>query len=355
MIRLLFFIIIAIAFSSGFIWINSTSGLVTFNWLGYNIEINITFFILLLIISFFIFLIVFELISLILNSPLKLKKIFSKKDDEVNYNYLEKGLFGLISGDIKEAESNYNILKNRLGEKSKYKKIFNAYEAKLLQNECRYLEAKEAYKKLLDDKKTKFFAVKGLIETNSLQGNLLETKKYAEIAYNMKPDFTDGAHSLLELYKKSGNIDEVFDFLNKYKRKNFFKKDHHNQIDIDKEFSWAWLNNAEQAFNNADNKTKSNLALNMLIKALKYNYANEKALNLFILKAGELCKISDLRKHFRKHWEHKQNFEPARDYLNTLLNQKGIGKKTILREIATLEKIQKNDKIVNKLKAQFLD
>lgn len=355
MIRLLFFIIIVIVVSTGFIWLSSNSGIVTFNWLGYNIEITITFFLLLLIVLFLIAFIFLELFSLILNSPSKLKRIFSKKDDEVNYSFLEKGLFSLISGDLKDAESNYNILKKRLGEKSKYKNIFNAYEAKLLQQEGRYLEAKEAYNKLFDNKKTKFFAVKGLLETNSLQGNLKETRRYAEIAYDMKPDFKDGAHSLLELYKKSGDIDDVFEFLAKYKRKNFFNKDHYNQIDIDKEYSWAWLEKAKEAFVTADNKAKRNFAYGMLIKAIKYNKANEEAANLLIIKAEELDKISDMKKYYKKHWEYKQNFELTSDYLNVLLNQKGIGKKAILKEISLLEKVQKNDKIVNNLKAQFLE
>jgi len=355
MFKLLTIIITTIAFVLGILWLNENSGIIDINWLGYKIKTNTSFFVLVFVVLFLVLVFLFQLLLTIFNFPSKIKNLFFKQSDNYTYKNLEHGVLNLLSNDLSEAKKVYAKLVNNIGNDSHYKNLFNAFEAKLLQADGNFIEAKKSYEKLLDNKNTKFFAVKGLVESTSLEGNLTEAKNYAEKAYELKPNFKDGAVSLLELYKNTKDYDSAFNFLKKYKKKIWFKKDFNNQINIDKEYSYLWLEKAKDILKEPNiSPLKKILAYDFIIKSLKYDNGNLEAINLLLVNSEKTGNINDLIKYFRKFWAYNQNNELTKKYLEITSKNKKKKAKYINEELLKLSKIKLNTSVLEKLKTEFV-
>jgi len=355
MLKLLILFIFALIISVIFLWLGENSGNVVINWLGYKISLSSNFFLAAVIILIFTVLLFITILSAIKNLPLVFKKNFFKRTEENNFKILEKGILSLLSSDNEEAKNNYNKIKNSLPvNNEKYNNLFYAFEAKLNQNEGNYLIAKNSYEKLAENKNTRFFAVKGLLEIASLSGDLSKAATHAEEAYKIKPDFKDGAHSLLELYKNSGEIDKAFNFINKYKNRFRFKKDHNNQIDTDKEISELWIRKVKKLESyDENNQLKRIFIFDLIIKSLKYNPQNIEAINYLFIYADKLKEYSKLKKYYRIFWSYQQNYELTKQYLMILTKNHEKKKKIVEAELNKLQKIKNNIDIITKIKNEF--
>lgn len=350
-LKLFIILSIALIFSFIVLWFGENSGAIIIKWLGYKISISSNFFILGVIIIIITSYFLIWLLGAILKLPYSFRNSYRSMSEDRNYKLLERGILNLLATDVSEAKTDYERIKNTLPKNNeKYKNLFYAFEAKLNQAEGNYLLAKNSYEKLAENKNTRFFGVKGLLEVASLSGNMAQAANHAEQAYKLKPDFKDGAHSLLELYKNSGEIDKAFNFVNKYKSRFRFRKDHSNQIDTDKELSELWIRKVKKLESyDETNQLKRMFIFNHIIKALKYDPANYDAINYLLNYSEKLKEYSKLKKYYRIYWKYNQNFELTKKYLEILFKEGPKRKKLVKSELAHLQKLKNNIDIIEKL------
>lgn len=347
MFRLLFLFILLAAASYSINWLNENPGELSFTWLGYYIETSFTFAVIALIAILIILSFSYQIIAGIFGVPTYFKRRARKKATEKSLVNISESYAALLSGDIDQARKHTDKLKKIDADNKDIKKISKILDAKISQEEGDLMIANHVYNELLEDKSNEYFATKGLLDSAFKSGNLEESIKLAEKAYELKPNINNGAHSLLELYKKTGNWDKAEKFLYKYKLKHSLFSDKHNKIDVKKEQAAIWFNMAKKHEPSEKQKPAFNeIAYNYIEKALKNDPYDEEILIEFIKVARLMKKDKKARSSVTNYWKKKQSFEVLQNYINSIKEKsdKDTVKKR-MKALDQLESISKDESI----------
>lgn len=318
MIKILTFFTLVIFIALGINWLNLNEGSVEFVWLGYQIKTNISFLVFAILVLLFIIIFALEILKSIFSLPQKAGKAYKNKQINNSLEQIKIGYAALLSGDLALAKKTSIKLLSCPKENKNIVELADILSAKVALEEGSYITANKYYDKLLTNKKNNYYAVKGKLENAFKNGDVETAISMAEKAYKLKPKVKDGAHSVLELYKKSGKIENAEKFLKKYKNKHSLFKDKYNAIDVKKEFSELNYIKAEAIINSQSNQ--KNLYKAMAFAKNSFENADDKIkVTLLILK---ICKIlkdeKTAKKYVEKLWHISPDFECASNYINML-------------------------------------
>ncbi len=287
MIKLITLLLLALTVVYGTSLIFGMGGSVEFLLLGYEIKTSFGFFLFSLFLLTLLIILFFNLLSLLLGFPSIFSTKYRKHKEDQNLRNMRLSYVALLSGDYKSAEKYAAHLK--LTDRSNENLLImqEVLNTTIQKQEGNFLEAERGYKHLLENKQTKFFATQGLLNSNFTKGDINKAIEYAEEAYKQKPDIENGAHSLLELYKKAEKWDKAEEFLKSYRRRYYFRTDMNNKFDDKKELAEIYFKKAilikESALLNDDNL---NEAYSLSYQSLRFSSDNEIYLELFV----DLCK-----------------------------------------------------------------
>lgn len=348
MVKLILLFIILVTASLGFNWLNDNSGSVEFNWLGYQVETSIPFVIVAILIAFFLISIISQFVARIFGVPTFFKGRAQQKFLDKSLANISSSYAALLSGDIEQARLDTNKLKkltNRNDGNKEVNRIVKMLDAKISQEEGNLMIADHTYQELLEDKNNEYFSIKGMLDSAFKSGDVEKSIVLAEKAFKLKPNIKNGAHSLLELYKKVEDWNKAEDFLIKYRKSHYLRDDKYNHIDVQKELAFIWYNQAR--IKNDDNIPASKeFAFNLLEKALKNDPQNELFLLEYIRVAKDLIKDRKIKNKVESFWKNKQSFDVLKLYIDSI---KGKDEKSTLKSklkaIETIAKIKPSDAI----------
>lgn len=355
--RILIFLIFTALVSLGINWVVENNGEISMVWLGYQITTSVAFVIFSLIFVVIIFVLVLQLLYTLLTFPSRVNRKLKEIKVEQNLKDLQVGYAALLSGDFDQARK---ISGKLIDSPSKNKSIENLSQmliAKVAQEDGNKQLADDYFDKFMAKGKTKFFAIKGKLDAAFKAGEVDEAISFAEEAYRLKPKTKDGAHSLLELYKKANKIDKAEEFLNKYKNRHRFFADKYNSIDVEKELAEIWFAKAKDIYSSAGGfKVNLERALKYANKSLSSAPAKQEYVSLSLRICRELKNEKQAKIIAERAWRETQTIELGQIYLEAIGsdNPKESTRKK-LKAIEGLSKIAYNAEIMEILKDRIYD
>ncbi len=355
--RILLFLIFTALISLGINWVVENNGEISMVWLGYQITTSVAFVIFSLIFVMILLVVVLQLLYTLITFPSRVGKKLKEYKVEQNLKDLQIGYAALLSGDFDQAKK---ISHKLIDSPSKNKSIENLSQmliAKVAQEDGNKQLADDYFDKFMAKGKTKFFAIKGKLDAAFKAGDVEEAISYAEEAYRLKPKTKDGAHSLLELYKKANKFDKAEEFLNKYKNKHRFFADKYNSIDVEKELADIWFIKAKEIYGTAGGfKVNLEKALKYVNKSLGFNPNRHEYIALALRICREMKNEKLAKTITEKAWRETQSIELGSIYLETISStdpKESTRKK--LKAIEGLSKISFNSEIIERLKDKIYD
>ncbi len=329
MIRLILFIIILATMSIASVWLADHNGVISIDWLGYHIETTILFATIIFSILFFVLLTLAEW-------------RFSSRADRV-LSALTKGFAAIAVSDIKKAKSASVQVTRLLKKHQSNMPIAHILAAQTAQLEGKADEANVHFSALLENKQTKFAALKGLLVNACQEKDLTQAINYAEQAYKMNAKAGGIAPALLLLYKQAGMWEKAYSFLKSYNRGailSFSSKG--DEFDVNQEKSTIAYLLSLKFYKDGDVKN----ATNIIYTANKLNPAFIPAA-LFAVEIAN--KIGNKRKSLsiiEKTWKYSPHPELAKVYV---LDLEG---KALLKKACKLMKINPTSSDSRKLVAE---
>lgn len=148
------------------------------------------------------FWLLFKLVSLIvafirfaLGDSTAINRFFNRRRERKGYDALAEGMLALASGEPKMAMSKA-VKADRLLQRSDLTLLLTAQAAEQAGDSSK---ATQAYRKLLEDEKTRFVGVRGLMKQQLEDGETDKALKLAEKAFALKPKHVETQNTLLEL------------------------------------------------------------------------------------------------------------------------------------------------------------
>jgi len=329
MLKLIFFLVFLAIFSSCFIWLADNDGVISVEWLGYQIDTNVTYAILAIIIIFFALMTIFRFFLFIINIPTFLKRKQKINNYERSFLKLTEGFVALSQGDSKAAcKSSEQVLKIM---KNQPLALIMAAKSAELEGDTK--KSEKHYSALLENKNTKFLAVKGLLDNAILRNSIDDIVKYGEQAYKMNSDAPAIAPTLLHSYKVQKDWDKAEILLKKYSGDEFFKNEEAAKIAYVKaqEFVESDIGKAISTLENAYKKYPAFTPVVILLAQLLFDFGKAK-------KAANIIESA---------WKNQPHPALTEIYLKIIANEKDkIKLKKVLKLNASNPSLSESNRIV---------
>lgn len=347
MIKLLILLSLIAITTLGVNWINKNPGEVEFIWLGYQVETSVSALFVGFLLIILILIILYKILSPIVFLPFNIKKGAQRRKLEKSLDHIGESYAALLSGDLDNATKSIKRLEKleKNLNNSGISRITKIIHAKILQEEGNLLLANHNFNELLEDKKNEYFATKGLLDSAFKSGDIEKSIELAEKAYKLRPTVKDGAHSLLELYKKAEKWEKAEIFLKRYKSKHLLSQDKNNNIDVNKELALIWYNQAIELSPSPETTNNINIQAHKIISKAIKNLPNNLDIILLYINISQLIgKHSSIKDKVLHFWKNNQSDKLAEVYLNSIeaKNEKAL-KKLKLKAISSLRKIHDSD------------
>jgi len=216
MIRLIFFLIIAIAAAWASVWFADNPGQVqiTEPWGGNSFSPPFGILVLGILLIGVAITVLFELYRTVVTAPKKIGRYRRQKRKERGYEELATGLVAAAAGDVSNAKASTRRAEKLL-EKAPTTLLLGARSAQL---EGKDTEARSKFKEMLKHKETEFLGLRGLLAQAIKDGDKEEALKLAKKAYLRRPNTPWVLTTLFELQTESGAWREAMATVNDMSR-----------------------------------------------------------------------------------------------------------------------------------------
>lgn len=194
MIGLLFFLVIIAAFATGFAWIVDRPGIVTIDWLGHIVEVNIATAIIALIILIVIAMIIWRIALTILRSPQIMSGYFQARKRDKGYRALSKGMIAVGAGDARQA----NEFATKSAKMLKNEPLTLLLQAQAAQLNDKREEVHAAFETMLNNPETRLLGLHGLYMQARHNQESEAARFYAEKAMEGAPNIPWASHATFE-------------------------------------------------------------------------------------------------------------------------------------------------------------
>ncbi len=140
-------------------------------------------------------------IRFLLGDETAITRYFARSRERKGYEALSEGMLAIASGEGKLAQDKA-AKAARLLDKPHVTNLLAAQAAEVAGDNAK---ATEVYRKLLDDDRTRFVGISGLLRQKLAEGDTATALKLAEKAYALKPKHAEVQDTLLELQTREGD------------------------------------------------------------------------------------------------------------------------------------------------------
>jgi HemY protein len=323
MFRIITFFILITLLSLGFVWLDENQGDISMIWLGYEVVFSTSFLFAAIISIAAMFTLVYLVFSKVVGSPREFRDKIRDKRYKKSVQIFQNAYAALLSGDVENAKLYSNKVKGFLVQDDTIQNFNHVLVGKIAQEEGNFKLSNTHFEKLLEKKNTKFVGIKGLLDNAFFQGDLRKAAELAREAYELNPNVKNGAKSLLVLYKKAKMWASAELFLNSYKRRFLFRKDHNNDIDIRKELIEVYICRANDLFEKAgDSEYEAGKALEYLNKVRRLDKNNPDIIDLYVDICIKLRKDRNAKKFIEEIWKDEPSYDLGQKYINIEVEHK---------------------------------
>jgi len=144
------------------VWIAEHPGKIKIDWLEYNVEFHIGFFLFALMVLVVIGIVIFSIIKGILDMPKNMVRYRDMTNKDKGFKALTIGLTAVAAGDAKAASYQAHRARQFLSNDNPLPMLLEAQAARLNGNE---LEASKAFMALMENKDSAFMGIRGLLQS----------------------------------------------------------------------------------------------------------------------------------------------------------------------------------------------
>jgi len=220
MFRFLGYLFLLIAISLSGTWLFENNGVIAIDWMDYRIETTIAFAGIMACLLLFIAVITIEVLLWLKKAPRRISSELAVNRNIKGLSLLAEGFAALVDGDSERARDLAKASRKLLPAQP-FVLLLSAEAAKGsgdTEGADRYLHA------MLKNKATELPALKGLVNSARLEGNLTQAISLAEKARSLKPKSDWTLPVLLDLYKKTGDWESARNVIDSHRGKNPFRK-----------------------------------------------------------------------------------------------------------------------------------
>ncbi|MGI9508822.1 MAG: heme biosynthesis protein HemY [Geminicoccaceae bacterium] len=212
MIRLIVFLIIAIAAAWLSVWFADNPGEVqiTEPWFGNSFSPPFGILVVAVLAFGIVIALVFELYRTVVTAPKKIGRYRRQRKKERGYQELTTGLVAAAAGDVNTAKASTRRAEKLL-EKAPTTLLLGARSAQLDGNDK---AAREKFKEMLKHKETEFLGLRGLLSEAIKDGDREEALKFAKKAYLRQPNTPWVLTTLFDLQTQGGDWREAMATVN---------------------------------------------------------------------------------------------------------------------------------------------
>lgn len=220
MIRLIIFLVIAIAVAWLAVWFADNPGQVqiTEPWFGNSFSPPFGVLILGILAVGGVITMLFELYRTVVTAPKKIGRYRRQRRKERGYEELAGGLVAAAAGDVSAARQSTRRAEKLL-EKEPTTLLLGARSAQLEGNDT---EARGKFKEMLKHKETEFLGLRGLLAQAIKDGDREEALKLAKKAYLRRPNTPWVLTTLFDLQTEEGSWQEAMATVNDMARQKLF-------------------------------------------------------------------------------------------------------------------------------------
>ncbi len=201
MTRILFFIFFIVAVALGLAWLADRPGMVTVEWLGYQIETSAFVATLVLVALAAVLFIVFALLRYIWTRPTAVAAYMRERKKQQGHEALSRGLLAIGVGDRAMAQR-YAGIANRNLPSEPLTALLRAQAAQLKGDR---VAARRAFEKMLDGPETQLLGVRGLFLEAQRSNDADAAQTLAEQAVERDPKLAWGVNALLDIQARNGD------------------------------------------------------------------------------------------------------------------------------------------------------
>jgi len=209
MLRLIFFLIAAVALAWGVVWLADNPGQVSFNWGGWQVETSAGVFGGALVAFTIVAALLYRFWLFLTRAPGRIGGALKERRSQKGYKALTKGMVAVAAGDASEAKRQVGKADGLLGEPP-LTLLLKAQTAQLNGDET---AAETFFKAMLNDPEMEFLGLRGLLNQAVKRGDDTQALEFARRAQVLKPKSAWLADALSSLEARTGHWDAAGDAL----------------------------------------------------------------------------------------------------------------------------------------------
>lgn len=219
------FILIALL-AAGAVWLAERPGTLTFDWLGYTVEISIMVALILIVLTLFVIITVWTLIRQVFNIPGALSGFFSKRKRETVHEALTKGIIAVGAGDSAEA-TKYARKASSLAGDDPLAQLLKAQAAQLRGDQSTVTHVFEA---MAQAKDTEALGLRGLFTQARQDGDMEKARAMALKALELNSGLVWASKAMLAFQSAGGEWPAVGTTLDNQRTAGILSKDEESRL-----------------------------------------------------------------------------------------------------------------------------
>ncbi len=219
------FIVIALV-AAGAVWLAERPGTLTFDWLGYTVEISIMVALTLLLVTIFILFVLWSLVRRVFNIPGALSGFLTKRKQENVHEALTKGIIAVGAGDSALA-SKYARKASSLAGDDPLAQLLKAQAAQLRGDQS---TVNRVFETMSQSKETETLGLRGLFTQARQEGDMEKARALADKALDLNPGLAWASKAMLAFQSAGGEWAAVGQTLDNQRSAGVLSKDQEGRL-----------------------------------------------------------------------------------------------------------------------------
>ena len=219
------FIIIALL-AAGAVWLAERPGTLTFDWLGYTVEISIMVALVLLALFLFAIVLIWNLVRRVFNIPGALSGFFTRRKRESVHEALTKGIIAVGAGDSSQA-TKYARKASSLAGDDPLAQLLRAQAAQLRGDQGTVTHVFEA---MAQTKDTEVLGLRGLFTQARQDGDMEKARAMAHQALGLNSGLAWASKAMLAFQSAGGEWQAVGTTLDNQRSAGLLSKDEESRL-----------------------------------------------------------------------------------------------------------------------------
>lgn len=185
----------------GAVWLAERPGTLTFDWLGYTVEISIMVALTILAVSLFALFVLWALVRRVFNIPSTLSGFFSRRKRENVHEALTKGIIAVGAGDSAMATKYARKVSSLAGD-DPLAQLLKAQAAQLRGDQS---TVNRVFESMAESKETEALGLRGLFTQARQEGDMDKARAMAEKALALNPGLVWASKAMLAFQSASAD------------------------------------------------------------------------------------------------------------------------------------------------------